>query len=202
MQGTTSHPLSAVSLEFVQFECSQPSTGIPFAQQDSKVCPLAIVVFLDSKEIQRVVLAQKKNVMALAICHMQKAVMEKEPEPKLPIFQASDISSKSSSEEDQLNLQDHSRAVVPALKKAWHLGQLWELFQIPEAELVTGQWSTCHDALRQSKRERSEAHHLMSTNIRAPLRMEFSPPEKPEISKLSRIIEILVSSESDPYSFS
>lgn len=41
----------------------------------------------------------------------------------------------------QLRYQDHSGLTAPALKKAWHLGQPWKLFQIPEAELVTGQWS-------------------------------------------------------------
>lgn len=35
-----------------------------------------------------------------------------------------------------------SRGLVPALKKAWQLGQLSKPFQTPEAELVTEQWSS------------------------------------------------------------
>jgi len=42
----------------------------------------------------------------------------------------------------QLNEQDHSGVMVPALKKAWRLGHLWKLFWIPDTELVTGQWSS------------------------------------------------------------
>lgn len=55
---------------------------------------------------------------------------------------------------------------------------------------------------KQVKTERSEAHHLMAANIKASLRMEFSPWEKswnfkigisnPGISKLKHIIEMPV----------
>lgn len=38
----------------------------------------------------------------------------------------------------QLNYQDNNGIVVPALKEVWHLGQWWNLFPSPEAELSQG----------------------------------------------------------------
>lgn len=35
----------------------------------------------------------------------------------------------------QMNYQDNNGIVVPALKEIWHLGQRWNLFPSPEAEL-------------------------------------------------------------------